>query len=308
MATISFKPNKKVHVLYHANCPDGTVSAAIVYKFYAEEYSNTNIDIADIEFYPASYGDEILDLDLLADAELYILDYSVSPYMLEQISKHARHIYFYDHHDTAIRLYEQYNFPDNVSPVLDKTQSGAGITWSELFSTETMPRLVAHVQDSDLWKFEIPNTRQILAGLGAIPEIRLDQLQYQLDEDNLAYWYNGTIAKGNTIIAYREQQIDKLVSQAYAKHIFDGNDYVLALAVNFNDLMIVSALGNKLAYHELNVSGIGIVWHYDGQEEKFTASVRSRKDVVCNTLAEYYGGGGHPQAAGFSYQNGDLLL
>lgn len=303
MATISFEPNKEIYVIYHANCPDGLCSAAIAYDYYYAAVGAKD----DIAFYPTQYGDDFAELENLANTTLYILDFSVPTSVMDNFAKYAHSIVFLDHHDTAIKAYADYNWPENVNKDLCQIKSGAGITWDWFHDiTEYMPDLVAHIQDGDLWKFEHSDTRNFLAGLGNISSYSVAEFAKLL---HMSYeQYQNIISKGKTINEYKDAVINELASKAYKVAVDDGEKLINILTVNAHDRAIVSALGNKLAYREDNESGIGIVWYYDGQEMKYVASVRSRKDVVCNKLAEFYGGGGHPQAAGFSYRDSEFLL
>lgn len=71
----------------------------------------------------------------------------------------------------------------------DMTKSGAVLTW-EYFHDKSVPKLLLHIQDRDIWKWSIPGSDEILTALDCYPqEFEIwDDLMYKLprlkDEPN----------------------------------------------------------------------------------------------------------------------------
>ena len=87
----------------------------------------------------------------------------------------ARSVLILDHHKTAEAALAKWTKPFNFTPPelgeiichFDQNLSGAGLAWKYFFPTDPVPRMVEHVQDRDLWRFELPGTREICAALYA---------------------------------------------------------------------------------------------------------------------------------------------
>jgi oligoribonuclease NrnB/cAMP/cGMP phosphodiesterase (DHH superfamily) len=75
--------------------------------------------------------------------------------LLEQNCK----IQILDHHITAKERMENLSFA-----IFDMNKSGTGLTWEYFYPHTPIPYFLAMLQDQDLWKFELPHTKEFTNG------------------------------------------------------------------------------------------------------------------------------------------------
>ena len=84
-------------------------------------------------------------------------------------------------------------------------RSGAMLGWRYMHPGQEPPPLIGYVQDRDLWRFELPNSREISAALGSYP---MDfEVWKSLDVDDLA-------REGTAILRFRTQTVESIVGFA----------------------------------------------------------------------------------------------
>jgi uncharacterized protein len=75
-----------------------------------------------------------------------------------------------DHHITAAQELEGLLRNDGiVDGVFDMEKSGCLLTWEWFFKDRQPPQALLAVNDRDLWKFELPWTREIFLALTSYP-------------------------------------------------------------------------------------------------------------------------------------------
>ena len=79
--------------IYHGNCADGFTAAWVVRKALGN----------DVEFYPGFYRESPPDVK---GKDVYIVDFSYTTDIMEQITADANSVTHIDHHETAIRAME----------------------------------------------------------------------------------------------------------------------------------------------------------------------------------------------------------
>ena len=139
--------------IYHANCTDGFAAAWVVRRA-----------LPDAEFFAAGYGGTPPNV---AGRVVYIVDFSYPRDVLLAMASHAENIVVLDHHKTAAE--QLVDLPANVSAGFDMNRSGCMLAWDHFFPGEKPPTLLLHVEDRDLWRFELPGTREVLAAVCSHP-------------------------------------------------------------------------------------------------------------------------------------------
>ena len=176
---------KKNLVLYHNHCTDGFLSATLMYLYFKEigELEKT-------EFIAVNYNEPI---PMLSGMEVYIVDFSYSKEVIIDSSGIANSITMLDHHLTAAQQWDGYgtyviNSPNccKVTIKINEHKSGAGLTYdwiderdlkSDYAETSVFKNLndnrilkvTRAVQDRDLWKFKLENTKEIYEALNILP-------------------------------------------------------------------------------------------------------------------------------------------
>lgn len=165
--------------IYHGNCADGFAAAWVVRKFFNGE----------VDFHAGVYQDAPPDC---AGRDVIMVDFSYKRPVLEGLLqsgdiKQAGTILILDHHKSAaedlagIKSPRAGYFPLHwrskwegamewpVRALFDMNRSGAGLAWDYFFPKHKRPRLLDHIEDHDLWRFALPNTREIQATVFSHP-------------------------------------------------------------------------------------------------------------------------------------------
>lgn len=267
----------EIVVIYHANCSDGFAAALAAWKELGD----------DATYYPASYGEEPPDVH---KKQVFMVDFSYKrPVLLEMAAK-AESIVILDHHDTAEQ--ELVDLPSNVTAIFDQAKSGAVLAW-EYFVGPDVPGLINIVQDRDLWQFKLPGTRAITAAI----------FSYNWTFELWDSWLETTGAvtqlwnEGAALLRSQDKNIQALCDPAHVDFTaFDiDGERVEAPTVNC-PWMFASDVGHELC-NRYPDAPLSVTYMVGRDKVKF--SLRSNDKIHCGKIAEKFGGGGHPNAAGF---------
>lgn len=108
------------------------------------------------------------------------------------------------------------------------------------------------------------------------------------------------IADGKVMVEQYENQIQSIIDErGYFEADLDllGIGVFKGYAVNANNLFS-SELGSKLC--RLDDEHKYVITFAFVEKNRVKCSIRSTDDCDCSGIAKYFGGGGHPQASGFS--------
>jgi len=235
----------------------------------------------DAEFRAVSYQELPPDV---SGRNVVIVDFSYKRNVLEEMYKKAQTLRVFDHHKTAWEELSGLPFC-----YFNEKKSGARIVWDMLVCSpwdnnpSKVPDILLYIEDRDLWKFELPNSKEINAALGSYPK---DFAMWdELEKKNL----EELKIEGAAILRYQNQIIESLVQNADEMEI--SGHKILAV----NAPILQSEVGHKLAQGR----PFGAVWYEHQGKRKF--SLRSTKEGVdVAEIAKQYGGGGHRSASGYS--------
>lgn len=308
-----------VTVIYHADCPDGFGAAFAAWKHFGPA----------ARYLPMHHGEDWRALGL-AGQTVYILDFSFPPATLEEIAASARSVTQIDHHASARGPFaallsraddglESFRHPTLPLTILfDLNKSGVRLAWEHFFPATPLPLPLAHIEDSDLWRFALPGTRAFGRALRLLPFdfTAWDELVAGAAAPDSPR-YQAMLAEGEAIDRFflrevarladsrlvmpatlRGEPVDALQAQRHGQAIVaDGDLAWLAidgLAINAS-VLFASELGHQLAEHS---GSFGLIWQLAGDGE-VKASLRSTGGFDVAAIASRYGGGGHRNAAGF---------
>lgn len=301
---------KIVVVFYHDNCLDGWASAYVAWKYYIAQH---NVNFRAI---PINYGDaeanaiyELRSIDTEEIPVVLFLDFCPTPESMEVVllTTEAR-VVVLDHHASQKELMVQYGkevrFQNRVVAIYANDKSGVGLAWDNFFGHEIMPRMLTHVQDRDLWRFALPDTKEVCEALHAkgMNPWTFEHWDALVVESDLVGLID-LIAQGDTLLAYKEERYTYYMEQRVGivmRHVDEDGCLIRTWGFAVNaPYEFASELGNRLA----QASGtFGIVWSHGGLDSTVVrCSVRSTEegmDVI--PIAKHFGGGGHKHAAGFS--------
>lgn len=267
---------KNIVVLYHKNCQDGFGAAWAAWKKLGHKADYIAVQHQQS---PPEH---------LTGKRIYLLDFCYSLEVTEQLIKKNKRVTAIDHHGTAeaaVQLTADYRY--------DPTHSGAVLAWQYFHPQKPVPRLIQYIEDGDLWRFKLPQTKEARAFL------ELHQFDFN-KWNTFARAFERTrlsrkhLAAGAVVIRYEDLAAGRLVKENAEKVFFADRE---TLAVN--SPILESIIGHALVQ---SLPPIGIVWRV--KQRKIVVSLRSDGSVDVAEIAKKFGGGGHPTAAGFTIDAG----
>lgn len=274
----------KPYVIYHHPCSDGFGAAYAAWRFFGDH----------ARYIGLNYDEEIPKLR--EGTIVFMLDFSFKrPLMLELARWHPR-IVVLDHHISAAKELEGISdLAPNIEVVFANEHSGAWIAWNYFHPGAEMPWLIPYIEDRDLWRHRLPNTRAVNMALATYPmtfEVWHDLMSSAMGDP--AKSYDRLVAEGTAILRYYDSRVEGLLKNARVAKV---GDYYFP-AVNAPHFL-ASDLGNRLLdqYPTAPFSGV----YRDEKDGTRSWSFRSRDDRVnVQELASSLGGGGHRNASGAS--------
>lgn len=273
-------------VVYHDNCLDGLAAA---WCFWSE--------FGDSALYmPWSYNRK--PRPQFGPVPLFLVDFSFRREVLVEILKEVQSVTLIDHHKSILESLTQEPLEGVSLEHCSMEHSGCVLAWRFVKRltghNKEMPELLRHIEDRDLWRFKLNNTRRITAACYA--------------QDFSLPAFHGLVRmpleKLTEIGGYVEMAHWKNVNQS----LKDKREFPLSFERSVIQFMIVNAppplssdIGNLLS-DEYGYGGT----YYDTPKERIF-SLRSKGTFDVAKIAEEYGGGGHRNAAGFSVGRNHFL-
>lgn len=256
-------------IIYHAGCVDGLVAAWVAQM-------NPNID-APVDLVPAQYGDAPPDV---AGRDVVIVDFSYPRDALVRMAETARSIVVLDHHKTAREALDGLPFC-----TFDMERSGAGLAWDILHPGKPRPWIVDYVEDRDLWRWALPDSREVNAWLQSMP--------LTIDAVNGAHaaGRDAALDRGRAVTASQRRYIELTKQGARMAMVGAFGPVPVVNAGNF----CVSEVAGELAPGH----AFAAAW-VECNDGSVIYSLRSAPDGAdVGAIAKTFGGGGHRHAAGF---------
>jgi oligoribonuclease NrnB/cAMP/cGMP phosphodiesterase (DHH superfamily) len=285
----------------------------------------------DILLHPAIYSkneNKDPDFDQLvkkignSKPQVYVADFSYSKYKINKLKEISSYFCLLDHHDTAFSQLQ-----DVSHCYFDLSQSGSMLSYKYNFPRQNdneIPFIFQYVQDYDLWKFKLPYSKEINAGLqkyihsnarrreGILKQFKkIDELVTLSQEELNKKFYND----GKNILEEKQRKVieESLKSKSGFFKSETGMSYnVKIIETRFDP----NTLGNYICTNDTDCD-FALIFYKNDKENNFKCSLRSSKDHVhVGEIAKQLslkagnvgGGGGHPKASGFSCQNSPMGL
>lgn len=172
---------KATGVLYHYPCPDG-VFAALAAHIYFSATSTPALFFPNTVYSPI----RVEELPLGEIDDIYLLDFVGPPGFVHQLSSRVKRVVVLDHHKTALEMFRASTSitSENVFQIIDMERSGATIAHDffkeKLLSEninidggrdlvisefERVRPLFDYIQDGDLWRWGLRNSKAFNSGL-----------------------------------------------------------------------------------------------------------------------------------------------
>ncbi|KAG2653090.1 hypothetical protein PVAP13_1NG427100 [Panicum virgatum] len=315
-------------VLYHYPCPDGAFAALAAHLYFSAA-------ARPVRFFPNTVYDPIrsdsLPLDEIED--VYLLDFVGPPGFVEDIARKVERVTILDHHKTAFEsLCQNSTLGQNVTKVIDMQRSGATIAFdffrnkllteaSILWGSEsdkdvaeikyvpddkveTVHKLFKFIEDGDLWRWKIPNSKAFSSGLKNLDIEFNVNANSKLFDQLLELDPEHVISRGQVTLLEKQRLIDDCLGKSYEISLGCGQ-FGNCLAVDADSISnLRSELGHQLASksRNLNLRGIGAVVYKVPElnnDQMLKISLRSLEQEDTTLISQEYGGGGHRNASSF---------
>ncbi len=257
-----------IAVLYH-NDADGFGAAYACWERFTDKAL----------FIPVQYNQPVPDLPETIKY-LFIVDFSYDRATVQTLADKYGwdKIVILDHHKTA-----EYELAGLPFATFNQSKSGAVLAWEHMFPFIPVPLILQYVQDRDLWKFEMPNSKEVNAYIATLP-------------NNFDAWAHfdlqTAIACGSAIISFQEKQVRRAIKNVRFEQIAGFTVPVVNVSDN------ISEVGNELCneFPEALFSAS----YCDRADGTRSYSLRSNGEFDVSAIAKQFGGGGHRNAAGFA--------
>ena len=262
------EPSSVDLVIYHKNCTDGFGAAYSAWKLLGSKAI----------YCAASHGDPPPNVD---GKTVAILDFSYKNNVIKDLIASSKDLIVIDHHKSAmIELH------DISNTHFDMNHSGARLAWDFFHPGKEAPKFIDYIEDRDLWKWELPYSKEFSAAFDMIP---FEFEEFEKFEDDSVF--DDAVKRGSYILAYSKTVIKKICDKASARKYKGKN----VLVVNSSHWM--SEIGSRLSPD----CDFAMIWYYDHERKDIKVSLRSFYDNVdVSEIAKNFGGGGHKKASGFT--------
>jgi oligoribonuclease NrnB/cAMP/cGMP phosphodiesterase (DHH superfamily) len=299
----------KTLCIYHGNCADGFTAAWAVREALGEE---------NVDFYAGVYHQDPPDV---AGRDVLLVDFSYKRPVLGKMSETARSILVLDHHKSAAEDLAEFPEPptltehsgwlpdSGVYATFDMDRSGAQIAWDHFHQPAgkilARPNLVEYVGDRDLWKFDLPRSREVNAFVFA-HEYTFRNWDYlnAMMHDHMGAQCVADM--GGAIEKKHHKDVAELVGVC-KRMMTIGTGPAWVVPVASLPYTLTSDAGHLMCQPQKNGDGEdwipGFAACYWDTDDKRIFSLRSVDDlgaVDVSEVAKQYGGGGHRNAAGFA--------
>ena len=285
--------DKKIIVLYHANCPDGLASAWVAKKRFGD--SAEYVSIKRGEGFPniLNINGENISYANLKEIEIYVMDFSFIKEEIKDAESKFKKIVIIDHHISSKEEVESAH-----EHVFDLDHSGCFLTWQYFYPNSDVPLLLQYISEGDIYKYRLPNHEKYMPAIYGREQTfeNIDIL------NNLMNSVEGRekLAEQSELLQQYENKILAPALDSIHWVEFEG---MTIPAVNVC-LPIDERSDLLRRVYDIHPP-VALSYRWDGGEWK--CSLRSNGQFDCTTIATKYGGGGHAGAAGFAVP-GDMPL
>lgn len=300
----------KTTIISHANCTDGMMAA---FLYYANYKLMGKLD--EVEFIFMQYNKPVPEIK---GNEVIVVDFSFTKEQMESEQFSNKTVLTLDHHESAALGYGGWGkyFTTcgngcNHETKFQKEKSGAGLAWdhvgydltqqfkSSLFSTREREYYVGHlmylkerVQDRDLWLYNYTDTRAVYEVLNSVPKTL--EAWWDLIIETPDHVFKKMVHEADIRVQMRLELAKGYADKATVVPYKDKTIAIVNCASNF-----ASEVGDVLGKEH----SFAVMFIVSPKDKIVIASLRSNSETGedVSVIAKSFGGGGHVNAAGFSF-------
>lgn len=289
----------KTYVFYHANCHDGFGAAFAIWK----EHGDRPV------YLPVQHGGHVPMIS--KRSTVYVVDFCFPLAELQGLLENADRLVVLDHHASALddmhaladwaeregHALTVQGLPDREDTLTAEATvelhyateaSGATMAWRYFHPDTSVPVLFHYIEDRDLWRWSMPDSRAFSYALLMLP------MEFEL--------WDAVIAEGEPRVE-RMRREGKAVHQFVMQQVERTCQHARYATIRghrvpcVNSTQLQSEIGEYLLddYPDAPFAAIFGV-KPDGDR---VYSLRGRGDFDVAKVAATFGGGGHKSAAGF---------
>lgn len=294
-------------VFYHDPCSDGLAALwATFIPMYQKPHPEPMTDLVGL-----TPGNK-LPIKCYDGKAVLFLD--IAPHIDEVLSgvlMNAKQVTVLDHHESNLDIWSKSDLIRTTSTFVTtfqneyihaefhKNKAGCQIAWDYFHPGESRPWFIDYIGDSDLYKWELPDSEAINAALHSLDYINIPKLNWL----HVHPCHKQEILKeGQTILRANDIQIERAYNDATPAILVNDihqTQYNIWIGSDINP-ELKSKLGNKLC-HKLMPNGqkpdfATVLTHYiDTDLSGF--SMRSLETFSVKDVATQFNGGGHKCAS-----------
>jgi oligoribonuclease NrnB/cAMP/cGMP phosphodiesterase (DHH superfamily) len=319
-------PTRRPVILYHSNCADGFTAAWAAWLHFGDA----------AKYVPCHYGQPVYELEE-DDGDVYLVDFSYKMAGMEalyaRVLARGCRLVVLDHHETALKELGGWldmgvagemtltarNAESSVTTGVrlspgaadtgegslyinfDMEECGATLAWDFWHAEEARarPNLLTYIKERDLGYFtgaKGPRFDYVDQVAAAVETMEKDFKIWSYLAARVFNNLDEVLARGDGALALKNAIVKKAAEHAIP--ITLGYDEAKGFAVNASAFF--SEIAGELA--KLEGAQFGAVY-FQRTDLVWQFSLRSQSGFKVNDLAVQYGGGGHPEAAGFEIDN-----
>lgn len=305
-------------VIYHGPvCNDGFASALAAYRYFGKD---------GCEFKSMNYGKERdafmheeAHEELVRNRDVYILDFSFMYNQILRIADKALQVVLLDHHATAREelgksLDMEGNTWDysnkNIFIKFDMQKAGCILSWEFFAKLKAdyihTPNFIQHLGNYDIWNFKPgDDTDALTTAIGMYPRDFSTWMDF-VDTPLNPHAAQPLIHDGRAILKYNSQRMDELVQHTRRFKLLGKTVEILNAPY-----YLASRLGNKIVSmwptEEVHGACLFTITDKGTVICSFRSGGQNANNGVAKELAEHFGGGGHPNAAGCELRLADFI-
>lgn len=284
-------------ILYHEVDHDGQASARLILE-HLQEAQLVGMD----------YGRALPEGYPFEGKHVWMVDFTLPPDQMLEIQRVAERFVWIDHHAKAVDKVVRAGLlgPDHIGVAIETNSRGSSgpqdwsaceLTWFWLHATpapltagfrpEGMPLWVWFIGRWDIWDHANPNTVQFHYGL-QLHDTHPQSYIWEMDDAMMGEIFND----GAVMVNYFNRENRQKPPLTYEATILGYP----ALCRNYAQQGSKQFAGGIEPHHRLLIAW---GWIGDKWEVNLYRAHESDTEIDCAAIAQAYGGGGHPGAAGF---------
>ena len=272
----------KTFVIYHANCVDGFGAAFAAWRALGSN---------NVEYIPLNHYDPMPFFS--TGSKIYCLDFCFKKEEILQIIQHSS-LTIVDHHISELRSIVDILHMDhpNLEIIFNMEQSGATLAWN-YFHKQPTPDFFQHIEDRDLGKYQLENTKEIISALMLKP--KTFQEWEKISTQKL-------LLEGEIFKNFQEQILKETLERHHFAEIHGKVIPVVNSTCFWSD--ITFKLLDLYPEHDFVAS------YYAIDEQRIKWSIRSREgsSVDVGLISQEYEGGGHFHSGGFTTKKDQIVF